>query len=469
VTIVRPSDTHRVMDFCRSCQNITFNPVNEDSLNSFEAIIHPDFASLERSAKARDCKLCVALYGMIQHRSLGFPGTAPRILDKRLDIALGIHYQEVGSDEWVWVDDELGGNDIDAPPFYLVARHAFYSEVFRICNRDSISRSSLRLPEQETPVLAVDIEDTSAASEKVSSDTSTGSDASLALMRSWIDRCEQNHKICGKKPFESDSKYPARLLDISSVEGDSGVVFLGSTIEVNQQRKRPPYATLSHRWKLGQTYMTNEATEHKHTVEGIPTKSLPRTFREAAITIKKLGLRYLWIDSICILQDVIEDKEREIPKMADYYQNAALNISAATEHNDGLWQERDGHATRPFNIPITINTPNLPNKTHKIVLRIAPVLKGVTSHLDGRGWLLQERIFPRRTLFFDPYWMSFECAEMSASESCPEGIRNNYDTDSTKLQKAMGTDVNRDPILSTMGGILRDLGNQVADGKLLGI
>ena len=260
------------------------------------------------------------------------------------------------------------------------------------------------------------------------------------------------------------------LLDVSRAEGESGFVFLVSLAESSQQHKRPPYATLSHRWKPGHPCVTTSSTQRKYAQEGIPTKLLSRTFREACITAKNLGLSYLWIDSLCILQQGDDaDKAREILRMADYYQNADLNIAAATGHNEGLWQKRDGEAVQPFIIPITINTPNLRRKTRRVVIKVAPCLKVARSHLDNRGWILQERIFARRTLFFDPYWVSFQCAEMSASENCPEGVRTDRNTNSTKLENDMGTEVSRDVTLSIMGGVLRGLSNEAANGEALGI
>ena len=299
-------------------------------------------------------------------------------------------------------------------------------------------------------------------------DSSTGSSVSIDLMRTWADKCELEHVICKRKNLSSTSGYPARLLDVSNAEGESGVVFLVSFASSDREYVRPPYATLSHRWKPGHSCMTTSKTEQPFTQDGIPSNKLTRTFREAAITAQRLGLRYLWIDSLCIIQDDASDKEQEIPKMADYYQNAELNMSAATGHHDGLWQQRDGEATRPFNIMATINTPYLPRKTRNTVIRIAPILEGVRSHLDSRGWILQERIFPRRTLFFDPYWVTFECAEMTASEGCPEGVSKDHNTNSTRLRMVTGTLVHRDASLSTMGGMLRDLSAQVANGGALG-
>lgn len=129
-------------------------------------------------------------------------------------------------------------------------------------------------------------------------------------------------------------------------------------------------------WKPGHSWITTSSTERKYAQEGIPTKLLLRTFREACITTKNLGLRYLWIDSLCIIQQADDvDKARELLRMADYYQNADLNISAATEHNDGLSQKRDGEAIQPFIIPITINTPNLRRKTRRVVYKGSSMFK----------------------------------------------------------------------------------------------
>jgi hypothetical protein len=72
--------------------------------------------------------------------------------------------------------------------------------------------------------------------------------------------------------------------------------------------------------------------------------------------------------------------------MADYYQNADVNIAEATESTDaGLFYERDGEANRPLHLPVTINTPNFPVKTQRVVLELSPVLRTPVSHLDSRG------------------------------------------------------------------------------------
>lgn len=181
---------------------------------------------------------------------------------------------------------------------------------------------------------------------------------------------------------------------------------------------------------------------------------LPKMFAEACVTVKKLGLTYLWIDSLCIIQDSDVDKAMEIPNMADYYQNAELHLSASTQSIAGLWSDRDGEATKPFKVNTSLD---LPEGRKHVVFELAPVLRADKSHLDYRGWILQERIFSRRTLFFDPYWISFECSQMSASECCPEGMGLTASSNPVTVESMMGTQLDRDCSLTIIGGIIRSV------------
>ncbi|KIJ55253.1 hypothetical protein M422DRAFT_219839 [Sphaerobolus stellatus SS14] len=76
--------------------------------------------------------------------------------------------------------------------------------------------------------------------------------------------------------------------------------------------------------------------------EGIEVNRLPQSIKDAIKCTHGLKLRYLWIDSLCILQDSEEDKDSEIPRMCDIYHNAYVTIIAASARkvSEGFLQER---------------------------------------------------------------------------------------------------------------------------------
>jgi hypothetical protein len=63
--------------------------------------------------------------------------------------------------------------------------------------------------------------------------------------------------------------------------------------------------------------------------KGIEFNSLPLKYQDVTTFAKVIGIRYLWIDSLCILQEGSSDWLREAPQMAEYYGNAFLTISAS--------------------------------------------------------------------------------------------------------------------------------------------
>lgn len=78
--------------------------------------------------------------------------------------------------------------------------------------------------------------------------------------------------------------------------------------------------------------MATKASWAKLTVN-IFLSDLPPLFQDAIIITRQLGLRYLWIDSLCIIQDSLRDWETEAAKMASIYQNSYVTISATDASN----------------------------------------------------------------------------------------------------------------------------------------
>lgn len=445
---------------CQQCRNITFTPgsnqLGSDSgLDDFEAVIHPDVASLKACAEQRSCRLCVVLYGMFDHRSRFGPSErqSSSLRGQYPKICLSLHfggYEE--SDEWDILEDE---RHIEDTPKDIVFSHPLGTDEICIRNPQAIARSSWTAGEARSLVSNTQADALETPADPNIKNTSTGSDEAFALARSWINICTETHQNCEKRSFSS-CRIPRRLLDVTQVTDKvNGVVRLVKSAErISSGSQVLQYATLSHRWNPTYNCFTFASNIYEHETQGIEMAQLPKTFSEACVAVKRLGLNYLWIDSLCIIQDSDADKALEIPNMADYYQNAELNLSASTQSIAGLWSDRDGEATKPFAVHATLGLPEGPKR---VVLELAPVLRADKSHLDYRGWILQERIFPRRTLFFDPYWISFECSQMSASESSPEGMDLTASSNPVTVESVMGTQLDRDCSLTIIGGIIRSV------------
>jgi hypothetical protein len=174
-------------------------------------------------------------------------------------------------------------------------------------------------------------------------------------------------------------------------------------------RESVPYATLSHRWgrqPIITTTLATLATREK----GVPMASLPRTFRDAAIITRKMNVKYLWIDSLCIIQDSKADWEAEAAKMGDYYRQSLFTISAAGAENGsvGCSMPRDPRLVRPCGLDLNFEGgggEREASMNFKAHVRprddIGPWWRRTYSPLDRRGWVMQERILAPRTLLFE--------------------------------------------------------------------
>ncbi|KLU84407.1 hypothetical protein MAPG_03450 [Magnaporthiopsis poae ATCC 64411] len=434
---------------CHACSNIVFVPVTEGDELEFRAVLHPNLAALGRSAEVSGCPVCTALLGIVCHRPWGLD-TDP-LLETWPDVGLRLQYP---LSEWEFTD--LGDDEIDYPTTVFFT-HPLGSDFLKLAHPEILSRS--RWTQGPGRQLSDDLVGSARADTAASdpgppqpdtgaaADDSTGSDAAMRLAARWIDTCRKGHKSCQSTRGSHTNFLPTRLLDLSHAMEPGGVVVVVGTSTLGGAAE---YATLSHRWTPENPCTLTTSNENELSRKGIHLSKLSRTFAEARVTTRKLGISYLWIDSLCILQDSAADKANEIPLMADYYENAVLNIAASAESVGGLWRARDGRATKPFKLPATFQAPGPASYTEKLVLDLAPVLRAPPSHLDGRGWILQERIFPLRTLFFDSYWISFDCAEMAASESCPGGLIK-PPVSPKSLGDALGSNLGRDYSLSAAG------------------
>ncbi|KAH7324030.1 heterokaryon incompatibility protein-domain-containing protein [Rhexocercosporidium sp. MPI-PUGE-AT-0058] len=107
---------------------------------------------------------------------------------------------------------------------------------------------------------------------------------------------------------------------------EQGVQHHVRLVEPRSATKR--YAALSHCWGQFKQLRTDKENFEKHK-EFLSLTELPRTFQDAVIVAKNLDIEYLWIDSLCIIQDCSGDWERECSRMASVYSGALVTIAAS--------------------------------------------------------------------------------------------------------------------------------------------
>ena len=240
--------------------------------------------------------------------------------------------------------------------------------------------------------------------------------AQLRLAASWIDYCINNHGALCRVDLRAP--IPTRLIDVQAQR--SGDICLIETA------KQPPvdrrYIALSHCW--GGLPKLDEIKTRRRTLKGymrkIEASILPRTFQDAIDITRHLGLRYLWIDSFCIIQDDDSDWEKEASLMDIVYANAYCTIAAtaSSDGNGGCFVPRSSTPIQEeFEAPLQRTdipagfAPPAPSVRKKLV---------ESGPLGERGWCFQERQLSPRVLHFTSYMLVWECRTCMATEDRPE-------------------------------------------------
>ena len=151
-----------------------------------------------------------------------------------------------------------------------------------------------------------------------------------------------------------------------------------------------------------------------------------------------MGVQYLWIDSLCIIQDSATDWEAEAARMGSYYSHALFNIAAAGASNSsqGCFMQRDPRCVRSCRVRLSFvsetnqDAPNPAPHREKVVWlrprddRAVWAQQAAPSALDRRGWVMQERLLAPRTLLFGREQLGWACLEIQADERDPGGRKS---------------------------------------------
>ncbi|KAJ2990320.1 hypothetical protein NUW58_g3008 [Xylaria curta] len=229
----------------------------------------------------------------------------------------------------------------------------------------------------------------------------------LAQAKSWVRDCCEKHDDCKDR---LSTVLPTRVLDLAR---DEGFVFLCEP----EETQTGSYVALSHVWG-GEVPIRTTTETLDLFKDGIRLDSLPQTFRDAVFMARLLECPYLWIDSLCIIQDSKEDWTREAARMADAYGNAYVTIAAvaAENSNSGLFSkheasvakhtiQRAGESGRDMIVDVR------PALEHTPYYESSPygLPQGTEARLLGRAWCFQEYLLSPRVLLFTDWEILWVC------------------------------------------------------------
>ncbi|KAF5707949.1 flavin-containing protein [Fusarium mundagurra] len=245
------------------------------------------------------------------------------------------------------------------------------------------------------------------------------------IIRGWIRKCINDHEKC--KAVSEDRPFPTRVVAVGD-EDTEPHLFKPSPDDHGR------YIALSHCWGDVMPLKTTKATFTEF-CQKVEFAQFPKTFQDAIIVCRKLNIEYLWIDSLCIIQDDEHDWAVESPKMCDVYQNAYLTIAAASAHNssEGLFHQR------PFSLRKSFPTVSKNDgKVEEVEIFARPwdsqchwqdsIGDGPwcrdTNPLETRAWTLQEHVLSRRILRFTAHELVWHCRTAHLCECRPGSHAN---------------------------------------------
>jgi len=194
---------------------------------------------------------------------------------------------------------------------------------------------------------------------------------------------------------------PTRIIEIQVGQGWPVL-----HLKENEQGKAEPYAALSYCWGGEQAVKTTLDSIYRHRTR-INIGDLSESIQGAIFTTIELGLRFIWIDALCIIQDDPLDKELEIATMPHVYSQATVTITASRAKGveEGFLQDRVLNIPQMFKLPY-----KCPNGEIDTII-FFPGLEESSAPLDQRGWALQERLLSTRILEYGPLQTRWTCQE----------------------------------------------------------
>jgi hypothetical protein len=276
-----------------------------------------------------------------------------------------------------------------------------------VCNPECSLTLHLLLSDYQTDSLFA----ATSASQPSWKATSTSSADKTTALKSWLHDCELKHQKC-KPP--TVGLMPKRLIHVGSL-GERPRLVISEDLNDHDIR----YATLSYCWGNAK-FCTTKKNENLHKQE-IPYHLLPPTLQDAISLTCHLGIQFLWIDALCIVQNDHAEWEIEAAKMQDIYSGSSITIAAtdAADSSEGLFSPNPNPDPKQDKISAFLAVRSIRNGLGAIV-RVQPNdirLYSENSVLNTRGWVLQEMVLSNRIVHCMRSGFYWECRSNCRTET----------------------------------------------------
>ncbi|KAM0809632.1 putative HET-domain-containing protein [Seiridium cardinale] len=229
------------------------------------------------------------------------------------------------------------------------------------------------------------------------------SESSIAFLKGCMDTCVRTHHLCRT----GESTPPKRLVDLALYHrGELKIIDISP-------RSNYRYATLSYCWGDGVSFKATKSNIHDLTA-GFSAIHLPKTISDAIEIAYRLGLTYIWIDSLCILQDSLEDWEDQSAKMGQIYKQSHITIASSSAESASEsfletrpWAESESATITHRHGEVIIAARPCCLRGHHNVYRLDDAW--LRDPLDFRGWALQEKVLSTRYAAFSPEELQWQC------------------------------------------------------------
>ncbi|KAK1984378.1 heterokaryon incompatibility protein [Colletotrichum cereale] len=367
------------MSLCQVCAKL-----NIEQLDATDVRFHPNLKALQQSA-ATNCPFCTLCYTRVMentHRSV-----TNALLNDRIPEG----YEKESFFPSVWLHGEVRQASRD------VSKEVPGCAIWISCGRmhpdggqGETNHPGLPFASRLSVFASAS---TPTASKYIERFSTADHDPDLYIhLAGWrMRKCKASHKLC--KPRSSEM--PTRVLAVGKASQKPRLIITNGLQE--------PYLALSYCWGPGRDIFTLTHKTKDELFSGVMEGKLTKTHQESIHFARSLGIDYIWIDALCIIQGDADDWAFESQRMAQVYGNAALTIIAgrSTDARDGFLMNRLDQKVPPCALPLSPNTKDTVSVCLPRSTTIGPV--------STRGWCFQEEKLSTRAVVFGQEQIIYQC------------------------------------------------------------